>query len=67
MILRFLISSLLLAFPALAADDTPLTLPIRFHITQGAMMTVKGQAMEVWVTPAVCCRTLARPIRATRR
>jgi hypothetical protein len=34
-----------------AADDDVLTLPIRFHITQGATMTVKGQIMEVWVKP----------------
>jgi acyl-CoA thioesterase-1 len=38
-----------LATPS-AADDALLTLPIRFHLTQGATMTVKGQAMEVWVT-----------------
>ena len=34
-----------------AADDSVLTLPVRFHITQGATMTVKGQKMEVWVNP----------------
>lgn len=51
MILRFLFAVVLLAAPALADDDSMLTLPIRFHITQGAVMTVKGQAMEVWVTP----------------
>jgi acyl-CoA thioesterase-1 len=28
-----------------------LTLPIRFHITTGAAMTLKGQGMEMWVTP----------------
>lgn len=33
-------------------DEALLTLPIRFHITQGATMTVKGQKMEVWVQPA---------------
>jgi hypothetical protein len=49
MIFRFL-SVVLLAAPALA-NDSLLTLPIRFHITQGAVMTVKGQPMEVWVTP----------------
>jgi acyl-CoA thioesterase-1 len=31
-------------------DDT-LTLPIRFHITTGAAMTLKGQGMGMWVTP----------------
>jgi hypothetical protein len=35
----------------LAAEPT-ITLPIRFHLTQGAKMTVKGQAMENWVQPA---------------
>lgn len=35
-----------------AAADEVITLPVRFHLTQGATMTVKGQAMEVWVTPA---------------
>lgn len=35
-----------------AADDALLTLPIRFHVTQGATMTVKGQKMEVWVEPS---------------
>ncbi len=34
-----------------AADDDLLTLPIRFHLTQGATMTVKGQTMDVWVKP----------------
>jgi hypothetical protein len=34
-----------------APDNALLTLPIRFHLTQGATMTVKGQAMEVWVKP----------------
>lgn len=29
-----------------------ITLPIRFHIMTGAVMTVKGQAMEMWVKPA---------------
>ncbi len=42
-----------LLIPALAAvaDESVLTLPIRFHITQGARMTVKDQPMEVWVKP----------------
>ena len=39
------------ALNAIASDDEILTLPIRFHITQGATMTVKGQAMDVWVKP----------------
>ena len=33
------------------ADEPMLNIPIRFHITQGATMTVKGQEMKVWVTP----------------
>ena len=33
-------------------DGALLTLPIRFHVTQGAVMTVKGQGMEVWVQPS---------------
>ncbi len=33
-------------------DEALLTLPIRFHVTQGATMTVKGQQMEGWVHPA---------------
>jgi hypothetical protein len=33
------------------AAEPLLTMPIRFHITQGAKMTVKGQEMEVWVKP----------------
>jgi|GEM_PF-671251 len=34
-----------------AADDAMLTVPIRFHVSQGVTMTVKGQAMDVWVKP----------------
>ena len=33
-------------------DGTLLTLPVRFHVTQGATMTVKDRKMEVWVEPA---------------
>lgn len=33
-------------------DEALLTLPIRFHVTQGATMTVKGQKMDVWVQPS---------------
>lgn len=56
MILRMktaLLTALLLApLAALhAADDDLLTLQIRFHLTQGATMTVNGQEMEVWVQP----------------
>ena len=36
----------------LAAAEPTITLPIRFHLTQGARMTVKGQVMENWVQPA---------------
>jgi len=32
-------------------DTAVITVPIRFHITTGAVMTVKGQAMEMWVKP----------------
>ena len=35
-----------------STDSAVINLPIRFHVTQGATMTVKGQAMEVWVQPA---------------
>lgn len=31
--------------------DETLVLPVRFHITTGATMTLKGQGMEMWVTP----------------
>ena len=33
-------------------DEALLTLPIRFHVTQGATMTVKNEKMEVWVQPS---------------
>ena len=33
-------------------DDSLLILPIRFRLTQNATMTVKGQAMEMWVKPS---------------
>ncbi len=52
MIRRALCIGLLSAVQAPAADEPVLTLPIRFHITQGAVMTVKGREMEVWVKPA---------------
>lgn len=32
-------------------DGALLTLPIRFHVTQGATMNVKGRSMTVWVRP----------------
>ena len=55
-------TSILFALLAVSAfaDEAVLNLPIRFHITEGATMTVKGQAMEVWVTPA----DLAGPVMA---
>jgi hypothetical protein len=34
-----------------SAAEPIITLPIRFHLTQGAAMTVKGQVMENWVKP----------------
>lgn len=43
---------LMLIGSCLSAVETPITLPIRFHLTQGAKMTVKGQVMETWVQPA---------------
>jgi hypothetical protein len=36
---------------AAADDDEILTLPIRFHLAQGVTMKVKGQEMDMWVTP----------------
>ena len=33
------------------AGESLLTLPIRFHLTEGAQMNLKGQAMDMWVTP----------------
>lgn len=44
--------ALLVAELSTAAADPELALPVRFHVTEGATMTVKGQAMEVWVKPA---------------
>ena len=43
---------LMLIGSCLSAVETTITLPIRFHLTQGAKMTVKGQVMETWVQPA---------------
>lgn len=43
---------LMLIGNCLSAAETMITLPIRFHLTQGAKMTVKGQVMETWVQPA---------------
>lgn len=43
----------LAAAGSLPADDGALlTLPVRFHVTQGATMIVKDQMMDVWVKPA---------------
>ena len=47
----FLHLAFLFFFGVASANDETLTLPVRFHITQGATMTVKGQVMEVWVKP----------------
>jgi hypothetical protein len=49
--------ALLVVAPALIAnqafaDDETYTLPIRFHITEGMTMTVKGTKLENWVKPA---------------
>ena len=35
-----------------AEDAAELVLPVRFHLTEGAVMNVKGQQMDVWVRPA---------------
>ena len=43
---------LMLIGSCLSAAETTITLQIRFHLTQGAKMTVKGQVMETWVQPA---------------
>ena len=51
--MKTFVAMLLVACSALGvAAEKTITLPIRFHITQGAKMTVKGQAMETWVLPA---------------
>jgi len=51
--MKTFVAMLLIAYSALGvAAEKTITLPIRFHITQGAKMTVKGQAMENWVQPA---------------
>jgi hypothetical protein len=51
--MKTFVAMLLIAYSALGvAAEKTITLPIRFHITQGAKMTVKGQAMETWVQPA---------------
>jgi Metallo-peptidase family M12B Reprolysin-like len=42
--------ALALAAAANAAGQI-LTLPIRFHLTEGVAMSHKGQAMDMWVTP----------------
>ncbi|MFZ9941030.1 MAG: alpha/beta hydrolase fold domain-containing protein [Luteolibacter sp.] len=44
----FLMASALLGE---VAGEALLTLPIRFHLTEGAQMNLKGQAMDMWVTP----------------
>ena len=50
-----------LAARAAAPLEVPLlTIPVRFHVTQGAIMMVKEVPMEVWVTPA----QLAGPVLA---
>jgi hypothetical protein len=46
--------------PAVTGEPGLLTIPVRFHVTQGATMTVKDRPMEVWVTPA----QLAGPVIA---
>ena len=40
------------ASTAVTNEPDLLTIPVRFHVTHGATMTVKGKLMEVWVTPA---------------
>ena len=50
---RIIIHPLLALFLAAAANaaDEILTLPIRFHIAKDVTMNVKGQEMDMWVTP----------------
>ncbi len=50
--MKTLIAWLWVMCAGLAAAEPTITLPIRFHLTQGARMTVKGQVMENWVQPA---------------
>ena len=50
--MRTLAVWLWVAGSALFAAEPEITLPIRFHLTQGVKMTVKGQEMETWVQPA---------------
>ena len=49
---RIALLLVLLTGVCLSAAEPTITLPIRFHITQGAKMTVKGKVMENWVLPA---------------
>ncbi len=48
---RFVCLGTLLAVQAFAAEDI-ITLPLRFHIAQGAAMTIKAKKLEAWVKPA---------------
>ena len=41
-----------------SAAEKVITVPIRFHLTQGAKLSVQGQAMENWVQPD----DLTRPV-----
>ena len=45
-----LLFTVLFAVTASAREET-LTLAVRFHLTEGVTMNVKGQAMDMWVTP----------------
>ncbi len=47
---RYALWGTLLALPAFAEDI--ITLPLRFHIAQGAEMTIKAKKLEAWVKPA---------------
>jgi len=51
--MRPLVSLLLLFWSSTCSAVEPIiTLPIRFHLTNGAKITVKGQVMENWIKPA---------------
>lgn len=49
--LRFSLCLTLLVIQAFSAEET-ITLPLRFHITQGMEMTIKSQKLTNWVKPA---------------
>lgn len=48
---RSLLFSIVLVSTGIAEEVETLTLPIRFHLTEGVTMKLKGQTMDSWVTP----------------